>query len=410
MLKEITMFEFNDFAQKHNLYNPYQTSNYAIFKTEENFDYEYLGFFENNTLTCATLILYKNVSFTLKYAYSPRGFLMDYKDITLLKEFSTELKKYLKKKRVVFLKIDPLIITKKYNAFDKQLTFIEQLNYKNIFSELDYRKLKDNLYFEASLPRFDGIINLKEFNLKNIQKNTRNKINKAINKGLNFRMAEQKDLPQLYEFIKNKSNKKFKYYNDLYKAYNSDALIDFFLVEIDYEAFLEKAKSKYEEETVKNNNLNEELKINSSNKILNKKMVSDKLLINYKNDILEASSKYSNNELKKVIAGALVIKSGKNVSIICSGYNPRFRHLNANYFLHYSIIEHYKEDYEYLSLNGLTGDFSKENKYYGLNEFKLSFNPIIIEYLGELDLIINEKAYNNLLTTGKLHNIFDKKD
>ena len=139
-------------------------------------------------------------------------------------------------------------------------------------------------------------------------------------------------------------------------------------------------------------------------------MVSDKLLINYKNDILEASSKYSNNELKKVIAGALVIKSGKNVSIICSGYNPRFRHLNANYFLHYSIIEHYKEDYEYLSLNGLTGDFSKENKYYGLNEFKLSFNPLIVEYLGELDLIINEKAYNNLLTTGKLHNIFDKKD
>ena len=63
---------------------------------------------------------------------------------------------------------------------------------------------------------------------------------------------------------------------------------------------------------------------------------------------------------------------------------------------------------EYLGLNGLSGDFSKESKYYGLNEFKLGFNPRVFEYLGELDLVINEKAYNKLLATGKLHQMFDK--
>jgi len=186
-------------------------------------------------------------------------------------------------------------------------------------------------------------------------------------------------------------------------------MIDLFLVKVDYEQFMENAKNNYEEELELNKIYNDNLKENSNTRNLNNKMKSDKRLITYKNAIMEASRKYSDNELQEYIAGAIVIKYKDTAYIFESGYNISYRHLNPNYFLHYSLIEYYKEDFKYIHLNAITGDFSHENKYYGLNEFKLGFNPKVYEYIGELDLIIDDKAYNNLLMTGKLHKEFDNK-
>ena len=123
---------------------------------------------------------------------------------------------------------------------------------------------------------------------------------------------------------------------------------------------------------------------------------------------MEASRKFSDNEIIEYIAGAITVKYQNKVYLIDSGYNAAYRHLNPNYYLFYSLIEYYKSDFSTLNLNGISGDFSKENKFYGLNEFKLGFNPQLYEYIGELDLIINDKVYNNLLMTGKLHKELDK--
>lgn len=410
MLKEITMFDFNDFSCQHSLYSFYQTSNFAILKSEYGYDYEYLGYYENNILVAATMIIFKHISFNKKYAYAPRGFLIDYNNIPLLKDFTDNLTKYLYKKKFVFLKLDPLLIMKEIDSFSNQITLKQNNNIINTFEDLGYKKLKDNLYFEAQLPRFDGYINLKNFSIKNIRKNTRNKINKSIKKGLIFEKSSQKNLAILYEFIKKKKEMSFKYLNDLYKVYDTNNLIDLFLVKVDYEILMEKAKQNYEDELQKNNYYNELLKENATDKNLNRKMASDRLLISFKNDIMEASRRYKDNNLIEYIAGALVIKSNNKVNIVYSGFNQLYRHLNPNYFLYYSIISYYKENYDFLGLNGLTGDFSKDNPYYGLNEFKLGFKPTVYEYIGELDLIINPKDYHNLLFSGKLHQEFDLKN
>ena len=253
MLKEITMFEFQDFAQDHPLASLYQTPNYAIFKSEDDFDYDYLGYYENNQLVAATLMIYKNITFTSKYAYAPRGFLMDYQNLNLLQNFTKELKKYLKKKKIVFLKIDPLLIMRKYDPTTKALTYQEATNYKNIFEDLGYKKLKDNLYFESSLPRFDGYIDLKKYKFSNLNKNTRNKINNSIKKGLELIQGTREDLEIIYKFLEKQNSHKFKHYNDLYKAFASDNLMDLFLVKVDYEKFMANAKNAYEKELEKNN-------------------------------------------------------------------------------------------------------------------------------------------------------------
>ena len=73
-------------------------------------------------------------------------------------------------------------------------------------------------------------------------------------------------------------------------------------------------------------------------------------------------------------------------------------------------MEYYQNKYTYFDLNGMTGDFTSENPYYGLNEFKLGFKPKVYEFIGEYDLIINEKKYKNLLVNGTLAKLFNKTD
>ena len=106
-----------------------------------------------------------------------------------------------------------------------------------------------------------------------------------------------------------------KYYNDLERVFANNKMIDLFLVKVDYEKFMEDAKNNYEEELIRNEKFNELLKINPSEKNLNNKMKSDNLLTIFKNNIMEASSKYSNHELEPYVGGAIVIKTGKTCQI-----------------------------------------------------------------------------------------------
>jgi len=81
---------------------------------------------------------------------------------------------------------------------------------------------------------------------------------------------------------------------------------------------------------------------------------------------------------------------------------------SPNYFLYYALIKYYSKNYKYIDLNGITGDLSKDGYYYGLNRFKMGFNPDVYEYIGEFDLVINEKLYDKLLKSGALAKEFNK--
>ena len=55
----------------------------------------------------------------------------------------------------------------------------------------------------------------------------------------------------------------------------------------------------------------------------------------------------------------------------------------------------------------MTGDFTKNNPYLGLNNFKLGFKPQTYEFIGEYDYIFNEKAYKKLAKKGILAKEFN---
>lgn len=404
-IKEMSIAEFKEFVSSHFIGNFHESINYAMIKAEEDYDYEFISY-GGDEIVGAALILYKKIG-GYYYGYSPRGFLIDYSNTFLLEDFTKKIKAFYAKKNFVFIKINPEIAVAKLNK--KTMNFEYNENYRIVDNLIrcGYKKLKDNMNFESLLPRVNAIINLDEFDVNKLNKNTRNKIKKGLRKGLVLEKCDHNKLNIFYEFIKNKIKKDEYYYNDFYNVFSKTADVDLLLVRVDYKTFLINSTNAYNNEARINNYLNNKLLSNNNSNVINSKMNSDKTLLSYKNDIAEAS-KYLNTNTETYLAGALVIKYQNRVIIEISGFDKSMGRYSPNYFLYYALIKYYSKNYKYIDLNGITGDLSKDGYYYGLNRFKMGFNPDVYEYIGEFDLVINEKLYDKLLKSGALAKEFNK--
>lgn len=406
-IKELTIAEFDAFAKNHPLGSHYQSSNYAILMAELGYDYEFIGYVDElGIIKAASLILIHKINFSHKFGYSPKGFLIDYFDYDLIKSFCEALKNYYKK-RLVFIKINPDIAIGEINKKSKLTNYNQNIIIRDYLKEIGFAKLKDNLYFESLFPRFNGIISLEEYDIKKLNKNTRNNIRKAEKRGLTIEKIDRSGIDILFSFIKKKNCGNEYYYKNYYNIFAKNNASDIFLVKIDYEKYLINCKNEYDKELQKNSELAEELIKNANDVNINSKMNSDKALLSYKNNIEIATAGLRENKTT-YIAGAFIIKYNNRINIIASGINPAYKTFNANYFLHNELIKYYKKDFKYIDLNGLTGDFSKTNPYKGLNDFKLGYNPHIYEFIGEFDLILNDKTYKQLIKNGSIANIYNQ--
>lgn len=395
MIKELSMFEFDNFAKTHPLKSYHQTSSYATFMCEHGYSYEFIGFYDDNILKVASLILIKKIK-SLKYGYAPKGFLIDFYDQDLIKNFTEAIKEYYLKKDLVFIKINPEIaIGEVNNNKDYQTLYNQNVKIIDTLTNNGYKQLKPNYNFESLLPRFNAIVPLKDFDLRKVSKVVRTKLKKADRQGLYLERSNKDNIDLFYKFVKNKLKKDLKYYKDYYNAFEKNSNVELFLVKINYNDLIIKTQQRYEEELSLNNYYNELLINNHKESNINTKMESDKILQLLKNDILKATHaiKIKNEEY---IGGALIIKYDNRIHFVRCGFDQRFSNFNPNHFLHYKIMEYYKNDYAFADLNGVTGNLNKESDYRGLNQFKLQFNPKIYEFIGEFDLIIRPSEYEKL--------------
>ena len=409
MICELSQQEFDRYAINHILANYYQSSYYGNLMSKFGYETKYLGYKnKHGEIQAATLLLIKKIKHIFKYAYAPKGFLIDYKDEKILKEFTKEIIKYASNQKLIFIKINPEIPVYKYNNNFKK----RKLSNFEIIQKLEdigYIHLKDNLYFESMQPRFNAILDLKNYSVKNFNKTNRNKIRNAKRKGLEFEVVNDENyIKDLYKFVElKKKRRNLLYYKNYFSLFNKDSYAEIFLVKINYNKYLENSKNALEKEDENNKKLTERLFKNNTIENIKRKMDSDRKLQSYRNDVINATYNI-NKDPNKYIAGALCIKYLNRVHIVISGFNEIYGSLNPNYFLHNAIFNYYKDKYEYVDLNGLTGDFTENNPYKGLNKFKLGFNPIVYEFIGEFDLVINKRIYEFLITTNQIQKEFKK--
>lgn len=404
-IKELTVQAFTEYAKNSPLKNYMQTEEYARFMGEIKYNYDYVGLVDDNdVIVAASLILWKKIGLNMRYGYAPKGFLINYYDITLVRTFLEELKKFYSKKNMIFIKINPEIVIGEVNKNTFNTEYNPNLKLKQDMQSLGFLKLKDNLYFESVNPRFNSYINLKTSDIRYYSKTNRNKVRNSKRKGLSLYEGKISDIDNIYKTFA--SEKPLSYYKNLLTTFKDK--IDILLVKVDFEEFIKNSQSLYEIEENKNGLFNEILHRSNKETDLNRKMSSDSKLSVIKNEIITATEglRTCNNV---TVAAALVVKYENRVHILESAFDRKYSYLNANYFLYHSLIDNYKMDYDYLDIGGVSGDFKGIHPYKGLNRFKIGFNPNIYEYIGEFDYIINRTAYDTLLMSGKLANEFNKK-
>ena len=405
-LIKLTIQEFDEFARENKYKSFYQTSQYATFMQNNDFEFDLIGIKDNfGIIRAASLILFKNINKKLKFGYAPRGFLIDYDDKELVKDFANALSKYYKHKNIIFIKINPNIYISKYNRYKNEYIYNDNTKYIRYLIDNKFQELKKVKYFEAILPTFNPYIDLTKFYFRKLDKNVRNKISKCYRKGLSIDKVGFDGIKKLYPFIKNKTKKNLKYYENLYYAYDKKKQIDIFLINVNFEEFLINTKDKYQKGQIIDNKLNEIIKVDKSTKIMKQKLQMDKEMETLQRDIIIATQGLSENKTK-VVAGAITIKYNGTVHIFVSGYDTKLKELNANDFLYYKLIEYYKYNYNLLDLNGFSGDLSENNPYKGLNDFKLGFKPDVYEDIGEFDIVFKKRIYNKIASDGTLSKYF----
>ena len=406
---ELTSNQFDEFAKFHPLNNYCQSSKYALVMSEYGYSYDYIGYVDDtNVIKAASMILTKRITGRTKYGYAPKGFLINYYDQELLSNFLADLRKYYKKKNFIFIKFNPEVIIgetdEKRNfviSYNGNVRIIDNLKTMNVKRRMELQE------FDLLLPKFNAYINLKTYDYKNLCRNYRKKIKNGERKGLTLTLGGPKDIEILYNFIKNKRRKPLSFYRNFYNVYNRTNSIDLIYIKIEYQKYLTYCREMYEKELVNNDHWNEVIGKDPRRKNLNEKMNSDKKLQAYKNNIIKAT-----DGLKKrpfdYVAGALVIKHYNRISILASGFNDDFKFLNPNHYLYHAIFERYKPYFDYCDMDGVSGNFEPTSPYYGLNQFKIKFKPTIYEFIGEFDLVCNDRLLKKLLKTNFIEDEFNK--
>lgn len=407
---ELTREKFEDFANKSPYNNYCQSANYGMLMAETGFDYTFIGYTTNDyEILAAGMFLTKKIGSTYYYAYCPKGFIINYDDTDLIRRFTNNLIKYYKRKKVIFLKINPEIpiatidIKNDYNRLTNS-----NIDILNHMKKLGFKKRRETEPLQLLQPKLTALVDLKNYDINNLDKRIRNNIRSTEAKGLELEIADATKIDILYNFVKYMKDRSVNYYRNFYNSFKKADQADLLLVKVNYETYLLNAKKKVEEETARNEELNERLQQDPSEKNLKEKMNSDKVLEDYKQDVIYATAGLKKNE-ETYIAGAIVVKYGNKISIVIAGVDKNYNYLNPNYFLHHKIFEMYKDEYEIADINGIADDFSNESKFAGLNKFKFGFNPTVTEYIGELDLIISNWRFKIVEKNNLLSNEFTKK-
>ena len=411
-IKLLTNAEFLQFTKVFKPSSIYQTPYYAFTMNEENYTSMFVGLMDGNVLKAASLILVYKVN-GFKYALAPRGFLIDYNDENLVTTFTKLIKKYLGKKDIVAIKINPMIIKKVYNS--KGYVITDNQLYETTFNrlkKLGYFHLGYNNYFEALKPRFEAYINLDMNYIKlfgNIDKSCRNKIRKAVRDGIKVYHGDINDLKYLYEQTQTTYPRGLQYFIDLYKFFGKDNLIDFYYSKLDTTDYLQYTQSKYNEYSKKSSELNHKLisQKGNSEKIINEKLKIDQNVVKYRNQLVEATEYLKTYPEGIITSTALVIKWQDAVYLAIEGYYKNYKKFGAKQLMIWKLMGRYaKLGFKKFYLGGVTNINKKNNKYKGLNEFKLNFHANVIEYAGDFELITNSPLYfvykNSFGITGML--------
>ena len=387
-IDNIELTEYEEFVEKNEYKSHFlQSSMWGEFSSiDKGLIPHYVGLKENEKLV-----------FGYSYFYAPRGYVINFEDFNLLKTFTNEIKKYVKKHRGIFIKIDPDVIIKKYNYKDEKIE-VKTNVYDNL-KKLGYKHLGFTKRFETTQPRFSFRI---DFNQpfeqveEHFSKTTKQRIKKANDLDVSVTLSD--DIDAFYNLMNITENRKGfvthnkKYYQDLYNIFSKKNKCNIFLGSVDIDKIISKNKDIILEienemkEIKKLDNLSKSMKTK-----LNELEKRKEKLLNDNIKYQEEKEQYGNNI---ILSAHFIVEYGNKAWVLYAGNHDILSYTYANYKTYFEHIKYYYDKgIKTYDQFGTVGKLEENDPLLGLHEFKKKFGGDYVEFVGEFDLITNKLMY-----------------
>ena len=386
----LTEEEFVKASKTFDNMNFFQTPQIGKLRESKGWEIHYLGVKEDKKIIACAMFVSKNKLLGKREFYSPRGFLMDYSNKELFEFFTKEVKEYVRINNGYVFRIDPAIINIERDINGNVVEGgIDNSNIKKQFLDLGYKpideKHMEQIHWMYVLP-IEGKTSDELF--KEMKSNTRNIIRKVEKD--NFEIVELKkdELSEFYNVLKETGERKgfkirsLEYFEEMYDLFGDD--IKYIVTRLNLKEHMkmleeEKDKAIKDRDALSYNKANDgkrkafEEQING----LDKKINLDK-------DIMEKTG-------KEVItlSGSQFMLTYPEVLYLNSGNYDEYMMYNSQYLIQWNMIKYAVEHgYKRYNFYGISGNFDRNDKDFGMYEFKTRFNGHVEELIGEYEMPI----------------------
>ena len=382
---ELTETQFKNYSKLHSSRNYFQTIEYA--KLLSKYSRIFLGFINenDNTIMGAVLLFERNV-LSFKVGYVPGGFLIDYDNDNLFRDFITSLKSYLKERKFIYVTTEN---SSTYKMFDK--------NGEVIYFDTNIIRLLDDLSFVKTNKGNERKVVLEtektpDDTYKMFNSNTKRNIKLALKRSISIYKDENNNIDTLLNLNSKFDRDKIKGIVDNFKGDINSSEIYF--AKIDTEQYINNYRFLLKEEEERNYRLSSLMQSGSSKKsdsIINKKMESDRIIAKYNNEIIRATNIYTKYPESVIIGAILIIKNNREIYFMDECYNEDLKSSYSSHLIKWEIIKKYLTlGYKIFNFGKISGMDKKNGDYV----FKMGFGGKVYECIGKYDLVINKWLYH----------------
>ena len=390
--QEITEKEYREFWENHPLKTFLSAPEISKLREKSNWTTYYVGVKEEKKLIAATMLLSHKRHFGKYEFYSPRGYLLDFKNKELLEFFTNELKKYIEDKKGYVLRIDPYVIYKERDIDGNIVADgIDNSDVVNNLQSFGFKKVKtENMEQVGWMFSLNLEGKTEEQILKEMKPNTRNTIRKAEKFGITVNEISYDELDRFQNIMvetgerKGFGVRKLSYFQEMYKLFHNKNEVKYFITELDLNAYIKRLEEEKKEKEEKLNSLSDAKYNDGQKKNLTNEIASlDKRIID--------SNKIKEESGKEIItlSGSMFMLIQPEVIYLSSGNYEEYMKFNSQYLIQWELIKYGIENgFKKHNFYGIPANINEHPKDYGIYEFKRGFNGVVEELIGEFALPI----------------------
>ena len=387
---ELTEKEYQEFSEKVECKNFFQTKMMLDRYKNEHQEHYLVGVKNNDEVIAASLLVVHGRKVLGKRVFNAyKGPLLDYQNKELLLFFMHNIKEFINNHNGYLLYIDPYIVSEERDTDGKVVpNGVNNLHVKDELTNIGFQYIGEHIQVKWNYCLdINGLSSSDLF--KTFKPNTRNNINKTLNKYLlNVRKLSFEELPEFKKVTEDTCarrgfpDKSLAYYQNMYNSFKNQVV--FYICELDLNKYINKLE---EENTINNNKING-LSDSSSNR--NKK-IAFKQEIEGNLKRLEEAKKLQQEKGNVIpLSAAMFILFGSEIVYLFSGSYDEYMSFCGQYRLQWEIIKYACDNhYQRYNFYGIKDLFNPQGKDYGVYEFKKGFSGYVEELLGTFVLPTN---------------------